>query len=200
MRRQPSWRPILIASSCGSGCRRDGWVFERLYWKGRRNRPLAAAMLALVLVLIGSLGYGVRTAVQSARREALAQKRAALAQRLGQAVQDLEWLVRTRTCCRCTTSGRIALLRTRMAEIEAEMRSFGSSRPGSITTRWDAATWRLPSGSRRCVSCRRRGRLVSTSRACTTPSVACWASAIARRFPMPARAATPAIFSSASAS
>ncbi|HNN93454.1 MAG TPA: serine/threonine-protein kinase [Pseudomonadota bacterium] len=105
--------------------------FERLYWKGRRNRPLAAAMLALVLVLIGSLGYGVRTAVQSARREALAQKRAALAQRLGQAVQDLEWLVRTAHMLPLHDIGPDrALLRTRMAEIEAEMRSFGSLSAG----------------------------------------------------------------------
>ncbi|HEU4406389.1 MAG TPA: serine/threonine-protein kinase [Polyangiaceae bacterium] len=98
----------------------------RLYWRGKRNRPMAFAVAALALSLLAFAGYGVRTAVAAARHEAVARQRAELGQKLGQAVKDLEWLVRSAHLVPLHDTGpEKAVVRARMAAIEAEMRSFG---------------------------------------------------------------------------
>jgi eukaryotic-like serine/threonine-protein kinase len=98
----------------------------RLYWRGKRNKPMAFAVLALAFSLFAFAGYGVRTAIVAARAEAVARKRAELGQKLGQAVKDLEWLVRSAHLVPLHDTGpEKAAVRARMAEIEAEMRSFG---------------------------------------------------------------------------
>jgi serine/threonine-protein kinase len=98
----------------------------RLYWRGRRNKPMAAAVVALVLSLLMFAGYGVRTAIVNARNEAIARRRAELGQKLGQAVKELEWLVRSAYLVPLHDTGpEKAGVRSRMAEIEAEMRGFG---------------------------------------------------------------------------
>jgi serine/threonine-protein kinase len=103
----------------------------RLYWRARRNKPLAGAVIALVLSLIAFTGYGVRTVIVNARNEAIARKRAELGQKLGQAVKDLEWLVRSAYLVPLHDTGpEEAVVRARMTEIEAEMRGFGDLAAG----------------------------------------------------------------------
>jgi serine/threonine-protein kinase len=106
-------------------------LITRLYWRGRRNKPMAAAVLALAMSVLAFAGYGVRTTIVDARNEAIAKKRAALAQKLGQSVKDLEWLVRAAYLVPLhDTSPEKAVVRRRMSEIEAEMRSFGDLAAG----------------------------------------------------------------------
>ncbi|MDI3281955.1 serine/threonine-protein kinase [Polyangium sp. 15x6] len=103
----------------------------RLYWRAKRNKPMAFAVIALVSSLVAFAGYGVRTVIVNARNEAIAQKRAELGQKLGQAVKDLEWLVRSAYLVPLHDTGpEKAVVRARMAEIEAEMRSFGDLAAG----------------------------------------------------------------------
>jgi serine/threonine-protein kinase len=98
----------------------------RIYWRAKRNKPMAFAVMALVFSLIAFAGYGVRTVIVDARNEAIAQRRAELGQKLGQAVKDLEWLVRSAYLVPLHDTGpEKAVVRARMAEIEAEMRGFG---------------------------------------------------------------------------
>lgn len=98
---------------------------ERLYWRGKRNKPMAFAVIALVVSLVAFTGYGIDTAIATARAEELAQKRAELGKKLGGAVKDLDWLVRTAHLVPLhDTSAEKAIVRDRMAKIEAEMRSF----------------------------------------------------------------------------
>ncbi len=68
---------------------------SRLLWKAKTNRPLAAAVLGFLLTVLGFTGWGVRTYVQNLRRERAAKRQAELAQRLGQEMKDMEWLLRT---------------------------------------------------------------------------------------------------------
>ncbi|HLL85034.1 MAG TPA: hypothetical protein VK420_20355, partial [Longimicrobium sp.] len=110
--------------------RRQG-LASKLYWKGRRNKPMAAVVIALFLSVVGFVGYGVRTAIEGARREAIARKRAEIAQKLGTAVKDLEWLVRSAHLVPLHDTGpEKAVVRARMADIESEMRSYGDLAAG----------------------------------------------------------------------
>jgi serine/threonine-protein kinase len=103
----------------------------RLYWRGKRNKPLAFAVVALTLSLLAFAGYGVRTRIVSARSAALAERRAALAQKLGQSVKDLEWIVRAAHMLPLhDASPEKAMVRARMTEIEAEVRGFGDLAAG----------------------------------------------------------------------
>jgi len=103
----------------------------RLYWRAKRNKPMAFVVLALCSSLVAFAGYGVRTVIVNARNEAIAQKRAELGQKLGQAVKDLEWLVRSAYLVPLHDTGpEKSVVRARMAEIEAEMRSFGDLAAG----------------------------------------------------------------------
>lgn len=100
---------------------------ERLYWRGKRNKPMAFAVIALVVILIAFTSYGIDTAITTARAEEIAQKRAELGKKLGGAVKDLDWLVRTAHLVPLhDTSAEKAVVRERMANIEAEMRSFAN--------------------------------------------------------------------------
>ncbi|UQA60636.1 serine/threonine-protein kinase [Polyangium aurulentum] len=98
----------------------------RIYWRAKRNKPMAFAIMALIFSLVAFAGYGARTVIVNARNEAIAQRRAELGQKLGQAVKDLEWLVRSAYLVPLHDTGpEKAVVRARMAEIEAEMRGFG---------------------------------------------------------------------------
>lgn len=60
----------------------------------RRNRALTGVGVALLVSVIGFVGYGIRTVIVNARMEALAQKRAALQRQLGEDIKEIEWLLR----------------------------------------------------------------------------------------------------------
>jgi eukaryotic-like serine/threonine-protein kinase len=98
---------------------------ERLYWRGKRNKPMAFAVIALVTSLVAFTGYGIDTAITRARAEEIAQKRAELGKKLSGAVKDLDWLVRTAHLVPLhDTTAEKTIVRERMASIESEMRSF----------------------------------------------------------------------------
>ncbi|HRI63778.1 MAG TPA: protein kinase [Polyangium sp.] len=98
---------------------------ERLYWRGKRNKPMAIVVISLVVSLVAFTGYGIDTVITNARREEIAQKRAELGKKLGGAVKDLDWLVRTAHLVPLhDTTAEKSVVRERMASIEAEMRSF----------------------------------------------------------------------------
>ncbi|MFT3772082.1 MAG: hypothetical protein QM820_42290 [Minicystis sp.] len=106
-------------------------LITRLYWRGRRNKPMAVAVVALCVSLLAFVGYGVRTTIVNARNEALARKRADLAQKLGRSIKDLEWLARSAYLVPLhDVSPEKAMVRARMAEIEAEVRGFGDLAAG----------------------------------------------------------------------
>ena len=99
---------------------------SRLYWRARRNRSMAAALLALMASLLAFAGYGARTAIVDARNEALAKRRTELGQKLGQAVKDLEWRVRSAHLVPLhDTSAEVASVRATMSAVEEDMRGFG---------------------------------------------------------------------------
>ncbi|MBL9040405.1 MAG: hypothetical protein JNM83_02325 [Myxococcales bacterium] len=66
----------------------------RIRYFAHRNRLVTGLGVALVVSLLGFVGYGVRSAVVQARKEALAQQRAALERQLGQDLKEIEWLLR----------------------------------------------------------------------------------------------------------
>jgi tetratricopeptide (TPR) repeat protein len=66
----------------------------RIRYFARRNRLVTGLGVALVVSLLGFVGYGVRSAVVQAKKEALAQQRAALERQLGQDLKEIEWLLR----------------------------------------------------------------------------------------------------------
>ncbi len=100
---------------------------EKLYWRGKRNKPMAFAILALVFSLVAFAGYGVDTAITNARREEIAQKRAEIGKKLSGAVKDLDWLVRTAHLVPLhDTTAEKNVVRERMAAIESEMKSFAN--------------------------------------------------------------------------
>lgn len=100
---------------------------EKLYWRGKRNKPMAFAILALVFSLVAFAGYGVDTAITNARREEIAQKRAEIGKKLSGAVKDLDWLVRTAHLVPLhDTTAEKNIVRERMAAIESEMKSFAN--------------------------------------------------------------------------
>ena len=106
-------------------------LVSRLYWRGRRNKPMAFAVVALALCLLAFAGYGVRTRIVASRDAAIAEKRRELARKLGQSVKDLEWIVRAAHMLPLhDVTPEEATVRARMAEIEAEMRRFGDLAAG----------------------------------------------------------------------
>ena len=66
----------------------------RVRYFARRNRALTGVGVALLVSVIGFVGYGIRTVIVNARMEALAQKRAALQRQLGEDIKEIEWLLR----------------------------------------------------------------------------------------------------------
>lgn len=101
--------------------RRLSYSYRLLYW-ARRNRALAALAVGLVLSLLGLAGFGVRTRILALEKQEQAKKEAALAQKLGQAVEGLEWLMRTAYLLPLhDTRYEKGLVRERMAVIAAEL-------------------------------------------------------------------------------
>lgn len=103
-------------------------LYQRLAWKAKNNRPLALSMIALCLTLLGSLSYGARTYVLSLRKERLAKQQAELAQRLGQEMKDMEWLLRTaRGMPLHDLTREKDIVRKRMQRLQSELSGFGSA-------------------------------------------------------------------------
>ena len=101
-------------------------LFYRLRWRARHNKPAATAAVALVLSLLALVGYGVYDRIQALHRERRARQQTALAQRLGETIGQLEVLARLAYAMPLhDTRYELSLVRTRMREIESELRKYG---------------------------------------------------------------------------
>lgn len=105
---------------------------SRLLYRARRNKPVTALSIGLVSSLVALLAYGAWARLQaqrvqeSSRREAAAQ--AALAERLGQEIKDIEWLLRSaRQLPIHDLRNEQQLVRKRMSALKAELSSHGES-------------------------------------------------------------------------
>ena len=102
-------------------------LFQRLYRRARKHKALVALGTALLLTVMGLLGYGVRTRLQTLERERQAQKQAELAQRLGQEISKMEWLMRSARQMPLHDLAREKdIIRRRMVKLEAELSGYGS--------------------------------------------------------------------------
>lgn len=101
-------------------------LLYRLRWRARQNKALTAVAAALLTSLMVLAGYSIRTRVESLLKDQQARQQAALAHRLGQSVEELEWLTRVAYMMPLhDTRADLHLVRQRMLEIESQMRSYG---------------------------------------------------------------------------
>jgi serine/threonine-protein kinase len=106
-------------------------LLSRIVWRAKTNRPLAVAVLAFCLTLLGFFGYGVNTYAQSVRKEREAKRQAELAQRLGQEVTVMEWLLRTsRVMPLHDLEREKGIVRQRMANLKTDMHQYGELAAG----------------------------------------------------------------------
>lgn len=102
-------------------------LWYRMRYSARKNKPLAAVALALLVSIFVLAGYGIKTQVQVMRADRQAQNQAVLARKLGQAVEQLDWLARLAYAMPLhDTSYEFGMVRLRMREIEREMRPQGT--------------------------------------------------------------------------
>lgn len=98
----------------------------RLRYFARRNPALSGLAVALVASLLGLASFFVYSRVVQFRQAQLAKEEADVAQKLGQSVKDLEWMVRTAHLLPLHDTRReTGMVRQRMAEITAELRRRG---------------------------------------------------------------------------
>ena len=101
-------------------------LLYRLRWRAQRNRPLVAVASALMASLLLLAVYGVRTRIQTLKKERMSRQQAELAQRLGQEIKDMEWLLRSaRQLPLHDLSREKGIIRRRMAQLQAELQSYG---------------------------------------------------------------------------
>ncbi len=102
-------------------------LFQRLYRRARKHKALVALGTALLLTVMGLLGYGVRTRLQTLERERQAQKQAELAQRLGQEISQMEWVLRSaRQMPLHDLEREKGIIRRRMEKLQAELSGYGA--------------------------------------------------------------------------
>ena len=101
--------------------KRLSYSYRLLYWS-RHNRALSILAIVLAVSLLGFASFSVRSRIIDLKKEEQAKKEAALAQKLGQSVEGMEWLVRTAYLLPLhDTSYEKGLVRERMAAITAEL-------------------------------------------------------------------------------
>jgi tetratricopeptide (TPR) repeat protein len=104
---------------------------QRLYRKARKHKPLVALGAALLLSLTALVGYGVRTRLATLAVERQARQQAELAQRLGQEITKMEWLLRSARQMPLHDLGREkGIIRKRMQKLQAEIASYGERSRG----------------------------------------------------------------------
>ncbi|MFO0577394.1 MAG: serine/threonine-protein kinase [Polyangia bacterium] len=99
---------------------------SRLSRRVRRHKLLSALVAGLVASLLLFLGTAIRTRLAAHERERQAQRQAELAERLGQEIKDMEWLLRSARQLELHDLGREKrIVRRRMAELQAELSGDG---------------------------------------------------------------------------
>lgn len=102
---------------------------QRLYRRARKQKLLTALAVGLTASLLLFLFAGIRTRLAARERERQARQQAELAERLGQEIKDMEWLLRSARQLSLHDLGREKrIIRQRMAELQAEL--FGSGELG----------------------------------------------------------------------
>ena len=109
----------------------SAWL--RMRWRAQQRSTLAVASVSLLLALIVLLGYGIRTRMVTADMEAAAkahaaqlQQRAAvqakLAQRRGQEITTMEWLLQSaRQLPLHDLEREKVIVRKRMSKLQKEL-------------------------------------------------------------------------------
>ena len=106
-------------------------LFSRLMYRARRNKLVSGLALALVASVLALLSYGSWIRLQSRRAEErareLAQTQAALSERLGREIKDMEWLLRTARAMPLHDLEREKkIVRQRMAVLQKELADVGA--------------------------------------------------------------------------
>ena len=106
-------------------------MVRKLLKKARRNKPLVAVGIALVLSLLGLATYGVKNRLDARAREQRAIQQAALAQKLGQEIKDMEWLLRSSRQLQLHDLEREkVIVRKRMSKLSQELQGYGELSSG----------------------------------------------------------------------
>jgi len=105
-------------------------LLSKVRWKARHNRQLAVAATAFVASVLVLLGYGVRTWVKTKRTEELFRQRteqqSRLAQKLGQEITKMEWLLRAaRELPLHDLEREKGIVRQRMTNLKTDMQQYG---------------------------------------------------------------------------
>ena len=100
---------------------------QRLYRRARKHKALVALGSLFLVTLLAVAVYGVRLRLLAQERDRQAKRQAELAQRLGQEIKDMEWLLRSARQLPLHDLGREkVIIRRRMELLTAELRSYGA--------------------------------------------------------------------------
>ncbi len=101
-------------------------LWYRIRYRAARNKALVAVGTALLGCLLVLIGYGIRTRITAIQKERQAQKQAELAQRLGQEITNMDWLLRSARQIPLHDLGREkTIMRKRMTQLQAELAEYG---------------------------------------------------------------------------
>jgi len=101
-------------------------LYNRLKWRAQHNKPAFGVALILVATLLFLIGYGINTRLAAIAKDRQARRQAEIAQRLGQDIKDLEWMLRSaRQLPLHNLDREIAIVRRRMARLQADLSSYG---------------------------------------------------------------------------
>lgn len=101
-------------------------LYQRLRWRAQHNKPAFAIVLILLATLVFLVGYGINNRIQAIQRDRQARRQAELAQRLGQEIKDMEWMLRSaRQLPLHNLEREKNIMRRRMALLQTELASSG---------------------------------------------------------------------------
>ena len=110
-------------------------LISRVRWKARHNRQLVVVALALIASVLFLFGYGIRNWVKSKRTEELFKQRteqqSRLAQKLGQEITKMEWLLRAaRELPLHDLEREKQIVRQRMTNLKSDLHQYGDLAAG----------------------------------------------------------------------
>jgi serine/threonine-protein kinase len=105
-----------------------GWA-QRLSRRARKHKLLLSVAAALLVSLMALAGFGIRARLTILKRERQAREQAALAERLGQEITDMEWLLRSaRQLPLHDLRHEKEIIRQRIAQLQTRLQSYGEGR------------------------------------------------------------------------